>query len=87
MPTVYIPPQLRKLTDGAQTVEVTGQTLRQVVDALEELYPGIRDRLHDGENFRPGLAAAVDSVVSTRGLLQPVGADSEVHFLPAISGG
>ena len=87
MPTVYIPPQLKKLTSGARTVEVGGKTLREVVDALEALYPGIKDRLLDGEKFRPGLAAAVDNVVSNRGLLQAVGEESEIHFIPAISGG
>lgn len=87
MATVRIPPQLQKLTGGERIVEVPGSTLREVIDALEEAYPGFRAKITEGDTLRPGLCAAIDSVVSTRGLLQPVGHKSEVTFVPAISGG
>ena len=66
---------------------VPGATVRQVIASLEQLFPGIRQRLCDGDGLRPGIAVAVDSQVARLGLLQPVGEDSEVHFLPAVSGG
>jgi len=58
-----------------------------VIDALDQLYPGVRARLYAGDELRPGIAVAVGTQVSSLGLLQPVPAGSEVHFLPAISGG
>lgn len=87
MPIVHVPPQLRKLTGGERTVEVAGKTLGEVVDALEQRFPGIRQRLLEGEDLRPGLAAAVDSEICREGLRQPIAEKSEIHFIPAISGG
>ncbi len=68
-------------------MQVSGATVRQVIEELEKLFPGIRDRLCDANGLRPGIAVAVDTQVAPLGLRQPVGEDSEVHFLPAISGG
>lgn len=87
MARVFIPPLLRELTDGADLVEVSGGTVRQIVAGLEARFPGIEGRLCDGEGLRPGLAVAVDGRASSLGLLQKVGEASEVHFLPAIGGG
>lgn len=87
MPTVWIPPLLRDLTAGREMLPVAGTTVGEVIDALEQLYPGIRQRLCDGTNLRPGLAVFVDTEAARLGLGQPVGPNSEVHFLPAIGGG
>ncbi len=85
--TVWIPSLLRDLTGGRETVRVAGRTVRQVIDALEGLYPGLRDRLCRDDGLRPGIAVAVDTQLAPLGLLQPVRENSEVHFLPAVSGG
>ena len=87
MPTVWIPPLLRNLTGGRETVPVAAATVGEVIDALERLHPGIRQRLCDGANLRPGLAVFVDTEAARLGLAQSVGPNSEVHFLPAIGGG
>jgi hypothetical protein len=47
----------------------------------------MKARLYDGEMVRPGLVVVVGTEVARMGLAQPVEADSEVHFLPAIGGG
>jgi molybdopterin converting factor small subunit len=87
MPVVWIPALLRDLTGGQQTVTVPGATVGQVIDELERYYPGVKDRLCDAGGLRPGIAVAVGPNLAGRGLLQPVGEESEVHFLPAVSGG
>jgi len=87
MPRVFIPPLLRELAEGHEIVEIPGQTVRQIVAALEHRYPGIKDRLCEGEGLRPGLSVAVDGRVSSLGMIQKVGEMSEVHFIPAIGGG
>ncbi len=84
---VWIPALLRDLTGGQETVRVQGGTVRQLIDALDQRYPGIKERLCAGDDLRPGVAVAVGSQVSALGLLQPVPEGSEVHFLPALSGG
>jgi molybdopterin converting factor small subunit len=85
--TVWIPPLLRDLTGGQETARVAGGTVRQVVEALDRLHPGVKERLCAGDELRPGIAVAVGAQLSSLGLLQPVPAGSEVHFLPALSGG
>jgi molybdopterin synthase sulfur carrier subunit len=87
MATVWIPPLVRDLTGGRETVTAAGATVRQVIAALDRAYPGIRDRLCEDDRLRPGIAAVVDGTVANLGLLQPVMENSEVHFLPAIGGG
>jgi molybdopterin synthase sulfur carrier subunit len=85
--TVFIPSLLRDLTGGHDRVEVEGRTVRQVVANLEAAYPGLRERLVDGDTLSPRVQVAVDGHVSRLGLLERVGETSEVHFIPAISGG
>jgi molybdopterin converting factor small subunit len=87
MATIWIPPLLRDLTGGLDQVTAAGATVRELVQALDARFPGIRARLCDGDLLRPGLAVFVDSCSAPLGLAQPVGPASEVHFLPQIAGG
>lgn len=87
MATVFIPPLLRDVTGGEARVQVTGATLRQVINSLEEQHPGVKARLMDGDRINPALGVVVDGVNARMGLITPVKAESEIHFLPAISGG
>ena len=87
MPVVYIPTLMRDLTGGAEKVTVEGATLRQVVNSLEAAHPGARARLCQEDRIRPDIAVDVDGEVTRQGMLQAVRPDSEVHFVPAVSGG
>ena len=87
MPRVFIPPLLRPLTNGVSETIVEGDTVRVLIDNLEVRFPGFRDRLCDDDELKSSLRVTVDCHVSVLGLLESVGPDSEVHFLPAISGG
>ena len=87
MALVWIPPLLRDLTGGRETAAAPGANVGQVIEALEQQFPGVRERLcRDGE-LRPGLAVFVDGQLARFGLLEPAGSQSEIHFLPAIAGG
>lgn len=90
MATVFLSIPLRRYTDGEASAEVPGATLRALIRNLEVRYPGIAERLvnpDDADRLMPGLAAIVDGEPTTIGLFTPLDEDSEVHFLPAISGG
>jgi molybdopterin synthase sulfur carrier subunit len=87
MPVVWIPPLLRELTGGQEIVSAPGKTVRQVIDALDAAHPGIRARLCEGDRLRSSLSVVVDGAVSRRGLGHPLDEASEVHFVPAVSGG
>jgi molybdopterin converting factor small subunit len=87
MPVVWIPSLLRQLTHGQEKVSVTGTNIGQVIAELERLFPGMQARLCDGDHLRAGMAVIVGTEVARLGLSQSVGEKSEVHFLPAVSGG
>ena len=78
---------MQKLTDGKHNVEVEGETVRQVIDALETRYPGLKGRIVENDRIKTEIAVAIDGEVVTAGLRAKVGPDSEVHFLPALAGG
>ena len=87
MAVVYIPSLMQNVTDGNKTVEVEGSTVRQIVENLARLYPGLKERLVEDNQIKPNINVAVDGEVGTMGMLEKVGDNSEVHFLPAIGGG
>jgi molybdopterin synthase sulfur carrier subunit len=87
MARVFIPAQWRDLTGGATVVDVEAATLRQVIAALESRFAGIEQRACDRGEIASSLAVSVDGAITSRGMLTPVAATSEVHFLPAIGGG
>ena len=88
MATVFIPTMLRPLTGGVKQIAVQASTVKQVIDCLEKLYPGVRDLLmEDDEDIRSHISVAVDGDIAQIGLLEEVGENSEVHFVPAIGGG
>ena len=87
MSTIFIPTMLQKMTDGAQKVDMDVRNVRQVIERLEEIYPGIKDRLLEDGDIAPNIAVAIDGDVAIMGLLQRVGENSEVHFVSAIGGG
>ncbi len=88
MATVFVPSLLEGLTGGARIVAVSGTNLRQVIDALDERFPGMKERLLDEEGLLiPEIMAAIDGETNHLGLLQPVTETTEIQFVPAIGGG
>ena len=87
MPVVWIPSLLRELTNGQKSLSINGDTVRQVIENLESKYPGIKERLFDGDRLRPSISIVVDGYTSTLKLRQPLQESSEVHFVISISGG
>ena len=87
MALVFIPSQMQPLTDGQARVDVNGTNVKQIIENLDVIYPGFIDRLLDEGNIKPSISIAVDGDITTMGLIEKVSPNSEVHFLPAISGG
>ena len=78
---------MRDLTAGQAQVIVPGGNVGQVIKALDTLHPGIKAHLYEGDELSPLLMAIVDGITADRGLYTKVQEDSEVHFVPAVSGG
>ena len=87
MAKVFLPYELRWFADGKGELDVPGATLGEMVNNLEATFPGITDHLLQDGRLKPGLAAVVGYAATRQGLLQPLEPDTEVHFVPAISGG
>ena len=85
--TVFVPTMLLTLTGGVKQVEMEADNVRQVIDRLETLYPGVKDRLVESGQIRSNLAVAIDGEVARMGLLEKIGEAREIHFVPAIGGG
>jgi sulfur-carrier protein len=84
---VWIPALLQNLTGGEEKVEVLGSTISEIIEHLEARFPGVKERLVQGGEIRPHIAVAIDGDVSPEGLDQDVQESSEIHFIPALSGG
>ena len=87
MPTVVIPPLMRKFTGGEANITLPGATVREVIDNLESRHPGIKARLCEENRLKPGIAIYINGLLSRGSILERVDADAEIHFLPAIGGG
>ena len=90
MATVFLPMPLRRRIGGEVSLVVEGVTLRQIINNLEERFPGIREELIDPElddRVIRSISAIIDGEAADMGLRTTVGESSEVHFLPAIAGG
>jgi len=72
---------------GLDHVEVAGETVGEVLEALDQQFPGIKDRLCRDGALLPGWQVSIDDVMTMRGLRAKLRPQSEVHFLPAIGGG
>jgi molybdopterin converting factor small subunit len=88
--TVRIPTQLRTLSGGAAEVSVEGNTLAEVLDALESAHPGFRERLFDdsGKLRRfVNVFVADEDVRFLDGLDTKVSEGQTVSIVPAVAGG
>jgi molybdopterin synthase sulfur carrier subunit len=90
MPTVRIPTPLRNLTNGEAQLEVASGDLRTIVAELEELHPGLGDRLLDdqGELRRfVNVFIRDEDVRFLQGLDTEVAGTDTVSIVPAVAGG
>lgn len=78
---VEIPNALREHCAGTARVKLAAGTVRSIVRALEQRYPGFETRLGTD------IAVAIDGEIIHDPWLEPVPEGGELHFLPAISGG
>ena len=78
---------MQELSNGEQRVNVQGNNVRQVIDNLDAVYPGFKERLIEDGRVKPNISVAIDGEITPLGMIEKVKEDSEVHFLPAISGG
>lgn len=85
MTRVLLPTHLRSYTGGAAELEVEGDTLGAVLDAVEARHPGFRIRVTDEQDrIRPHVKCFIAGE-QTKDLATRV--SGEVQIIAALSGG
>jgi sulfur-carrier protein len=87
---VRIPSPLRSYTNGADVVEVPGDSVGQVLDGLKSQASGIETRLFKGPgqlNRFVNVYLNDEDIRFLKNLETPVKAGDEISIVPAIAGG
>ena len=90
MATVYVPTPIRRFTGGQSKVTVAGNDVISVINAVNDQYPGVTDKLLDGDgNVKRFINVFVndDEIRTLDGLATPVGDKDRVSIVPAMAGG
>ena len=87
---VLIPTPLQKFTNDQATLECKGSNVAELLDALEQNFPGIKSRLCD-EQGQPrrflNLYVNSDDIRFLEGTDTPLKEGDEVSIVPAVAGG
>lgn len=81
MATVFFPSSLRDLTGGVAEVEIEAATVRRLINALDQRFPGIGERLGEGTSV------SINGEIIADALYEDVPDGAEIHFVPTLSGG
>jgi sulfur-carrier protein len=88
--TVLIPTPLRRFTEGDAKVETTGETLSDVLDALDARYPGFSERVREEDGQIRRFVNVFVNGKNARdldGAATAVKAGDEIGIIPAMAGG
>lgn len=87
---VYIPSPFRRFTADREHVSVEGETVRDVLDALDEAYPGFDHLVYDRDRRVP---AHINIYVNNRVIHELAGTETalsdgdQMAVIPALAGG
>jgi len=87
---VRIPTPLRAMTKGSADVQVTADTVGDLIEDLERQFPGMRERLveESGEIRRfINIYVNQEDIRFLQGAKTALKQDDEVSIVPAIAGG
>ena len=88
--TVRIPTPLRRMTGGADKVELDVADLSQMIDTLESDYPGFKERLLDEEGelrYFVNIYVNGEDIRFDQGLRTAIKSGDEISIVPAVAGG
>ncbi len=90
MAKLIIPTPLRKFTDNQSSLETSGETVKDAIHSLTELFPDLKKHLLDTDgDIRSFVRIYVgdDDIKSLDNEATTIGKDSVVSIIPAIAGG
>jgi molybdopterin synthase sulfur carrier subunit len=87
---IFIPTPLRRFAGNADSVEVDAATVKEIIERIEERYPGFQGRICDeGGRLRRFINVYIngEDVRFLEDLATPIPEGAEVSIIPAIAGG
>lgn len=87
---VFFPDALRTKVGNRSSVVVAGNTVREIIGALDQDFPGLRFNLcHETGELRPFVNIFVDreNIRYLQGLDTPVSAGATIYILQSVAGG
>ncbi|MEP6668887.1 MAG: ubiquitin-like small modifier protein 1 [Chthoniobacter sp.] len=90
MPSVRIPTPLRKLTNELEVVQAAGANIGEVINSLDQAFPGLRERIvDDAGNVRRFVNIFVndEDIRFLEEKATVVKEQDEISIVPAIAGG
>lgn len=87
---VLIPTPLQKFTGDQATIECEGNTITEMLNSLEQSFPGIKARLcNEDGSLRRFINFYVNSedIRFLNGAETPLSSGDEVSIVPAVAGG
>ena len=88
--TVRIPTPLRKVTNGEDKASVAAGTMVEVVESLEEQFPGLKARICDDDGeLRSFVNVYVngEDIRFLDGMGSAISSGDEISIVPAVAGG
>lgn len=87
---VLIPTPLQKFTNDQAVVECTAKSFAELIESLDQIFPGIKGRLCD-ENNQPrrflNFYVNSEDIRFLDGVETPLESGDEVSIVPAVAGG
>jgi molybdopterin converting factor small subunit len=89
MATIRIPTPLRPYAGGTEYIEVTGQTVGEVLDDLTRRFPDLRPHLFNDGKLRSFVNVFVgeEDVRYLDGLETPITENDRLLIVPSVAGG
>ncbi len=90
MATVLVPTPLRRLTSGQSKVTVEATDVQGVIAALDEAYPGVGEKILDGNGEIKrfiNIFVNESEIRTLQGRSTPVREEDKVSIVPAMAGG
>ena len=61
---------MQNLSNGEQRVVVEGKNVRQIIESLDQKYPGFKDRLVEDGRVKPNISVAIDGEITPLGMIE-----------------
>ena len=89
MASIKIPTPLRAYTGGNAVVQVSGNTVGDILSNLLEQHPDLRQHIYEGDDLRSfvNVFLGEDNTRDPDGMATTVSEDAQLRIIPSIAGG